>query len=90
MELKRVYDFCLDLQKAGVWTGIIGSCDYWWQRAQYFRIYDFILKNYPDRPYGYRAKVREALNRVGGGGYSYIDTLDVKHAITEMESEIYV
>lgn len=89
MELKRVYDFCLDLQKAGVWTGVTGSCDFWDTRAKYFRIYDFILKNFPERPYGYRAKVREALNRVGGG-YSFIDTLDVQHAIAEMEREIYV
>ena len=61
------YEACKRLQAAGLF-GLVQNAEYWAVRADYLTIYEYILANYPDRPYGYQRETAKALSfkRLGG------------------------
>lgn len=85
------YEACKRLQAAGLFD-LAQNAEYWSVRADYLTIYEYILANYPDRPYGYQKATAKALSfkRLGGGYCDILDANDVKRALRVMESSVYI
>ena len=76
--MRTYYQAILESKNAGLWADNMVMFDRAWTLDFYFRLYQLVLEYYPDKPYGYAAKmVRNPLiiSQMGGGIRSIEKTL---------------
>ena len=79
------YQFITLQQNAGLWKDCINAFPKWQTLDFYYRIYQIVLEDEPERKYRYRKRICSNLARIASAGLPTLEDDDVKNAVYWMD-----